>query len=156
MKDIYGQRHYIYQKNNINIDFKLEMDSFEEGQFTMYMWMYEGTLLKPSSIQENLDSMIGGWFDVNNFVKLNGTYDADYEIYKLRTYAGKSFSEDAPLYCVTLDVTEEVYNAYLASEDGDVYTSYNNALKEMGYTMYRVNNRPYTYVSRGQTHYVWE
>lgn len=156
MKDIYGQRHYIYQKNNINIDFKLEMDSFEEGQFTMYMWMYEGTLLKPSSIQENLDSMIGSWFDVNNFVKLSGTYDADYEIYKLRDYAGKSFSEDAPLYCVTLDVTEEVYNAYLASEDGDVHSAYNNALKEMGYTMYRVNNKPYTYTSRGQTHYVWQ
>lgn len=146
VKDMYEQRHILYQMNNVNFDMLVtqDTDTYEENMRTIYMWIYEGNLISPRKIEEHIKEDIGSWFNVDNFVKLSGTYDADYTIYKLREYAGKFYSEDNPLYCITLDV------------DTNIFDDYNKALVALGYKSYRVNNRPYTYVSRGQTHYVYE
>ena len=144
VKDMYDQRHILYQKSDVNFDMLITPDTYEEGKYTIYMWMYKGTLIAPSKIEEHIKEDIGTWFNVDNFVKLSGTYDADYTIYKLREYAGKFYTEDNPLYCIALDV------------DTNIFDDYNKALVAQGYKTYRVNNRPYTYTSRGQTHYVYE
>ena len=144
VKDMYDQRHIIYQKGNVNIDMLITEDTYEENMYTIFMWIYEGALITPSKVEEKLQDEIGEWFDVSSFVKLSGTYDADYTIYKLREYAGKFYSEENPLYCVTLDTKTNIFNSYC------------EALIDMGYKSYRVNNFPYTYITRGQPHYVFE
>ena len=145
VKDRSDQRHILYQKNNVNFDMLITPDTYEENKFTLYMWMYSGELIVPSSTEERLQEEIGDWFNVENFLKFSGTYDADYTIYKLREYAGEFYSEENPLYCITIDTNE------------DIFDGYNLALtKEMGYKSYRVNNFPYTYMTRGQLHYVYE
>lgn len=143
MKDAYESRHILYQIGDVNVDVLPTLGGSGD-EYTLYMWIYEGELLKGKSIHERLEEKIGDWFNVENFLKYTGTYDADYEIYALRSYAGKSYSAENPLYCVTIDTDEKI------TED------YNKTLIEMGYRQYRGdNNRPYTYTTRGQTHSVF-
>ena len=144
IKDIGSGRHIIYQKGQINLDMFTMEENFEEGVLTVYMWMYDSALLTSKTVKERLNEKIGSWFNVDNFLILSGTYDADYTVYELRAYANNFFTEDNPLYCVALDTQENKFEEY------------NYALIELGYKTYRVNNRPYTYTSRGQQHYVYQ
>ena len=144
IKDVGNGRHVIYQKSNVNLDLFTMEANFEEGVLTVYMWMYDSKLLTSKTVQERLNEKIGSWFNVDNFLRLSGTYDADYTVFELRAYADKTFTEDNPLYCVALDTQENKFEEY------------NYALIELGYKTYRVNNRPYTYTSRGQQHYVYQ
>ena len=144
IKDYFYARHIIYQIGDTVIDINYSLSATASEEFYLLnMWVYNGEMLKTKSLEENLDEKIGDFFDVDNFLRLSGTYDADYTIFELSTYAGVDFSND-PLLCVALDL------------DRNTLADYSAGLIELGYKQYRnENNRPYTYKTRGQSHSVF-
>ena len=139
IKDGFSAKHHIYKYNDTIIDFTYTIAQ-EDSNGTLNIWVYNGELLRTQTIKERLEAEIGSWFNVDNFVQLDGTYDYDYTLFKLYDYANNSYSLDNPLYCVAIDTNE------LIRDD------FNRALIEKGYTQYMQGNIPYSYVSRGQVH----
>ena len=74
----------IYSKGNANIDMIIDKTSSAET-LSINMWVYNGALILPKLIKDELKEKISAWFNVENFLKLTGTYDADYTVYELRS-----------------------------------------------------------------------
>lgn len=145
VKDMYNFRHTIYTIGNVNIDYIIDNREGAE-KVSLNVWIYEGSLILPKLIKDQLKEKVGTWFDVENFLKLSGTYDADYTIYELRTYANHFFNEDSPLLCITVDTKEKITDQYNRT-----------LVQQMGYKQCKNdNNKPYSYKSRGQNHSVFE
>ena len=142
IKDSYGFRHIIFTNNDTIFDILYLSSNMTGSESQLNIWIYKSdTIVQMPSIAQAINNKIN-WFKADNFLKLTGTYDADYTIYELESYANTVYNE--PLICVTLDLNRNV------SED------YKRALvQELGYSQYKENNKIYTYVSRGQTHYVF-
>ena len=145
VKDKFLFRHMIYSKGNANIDMIIDKTSSAET-LSINMWVYNGALILPKLIKDELKEKISAWFNVENFLKLTGTYDADYTVYELRSYANHFFNEDSPLYCVTIDTKEKITDQYNRT-----------LVQEMKYKQCKGdNNKPYSYKTRGQNHAVFE
>jgi len=142
VKDSYGFRHVIFKNDGMVFDVLYLSSNITGQQSQLSMWIYKSDdIIQMPNIAKAVSNKIS-WFNANDFLKLAGTYDADYTIYELDNYANTMYDE--PLICVTLDLNRNV------SED------YKRALvQELGYSQYKENNKIYTYISRGQTHYVF-
>lgn len=142
IRDLYGRKHTIYQINDsINVDMMSIINNTDDN-FTLNIWIYEGEVIKGKMILDRIDDIIGDWFNINDFYKLNGTFDADYSIFELREYAGE-FYDESPIFCVAIDTQNKIIDDYC------------KGLINLGYKQYRVGNKAYTYKTRGQIHYVF-
>ena len=144
IKDAYSGKHYIYKYNDTIIDISLNA-GYESITGMCNMWVYNGELLRCPNIKEKLESEIGSWFNVDDFLVASNTYDYDYNVVKLLDYANNTYTLEDPLYCVTIDTNENIRDTYNRT-----------LVKEMGYSQKMNGNVPYTYTSRGQTHYIFE
>lgn len=143
IKDVASGKHVIYKKNDIYLDITIAEASFEEGIYTINSWLYQGELVHGEFITDIVAKKVP-FFATEDFVKLAGTYDADYSHFELTNYAGNDYSKDNPLNVFVLDSNE------------DLFSELRQAYIEKGYTQYRdENNRIYTYRTRGQLHYVY-
>ena len=139
IRDIYEGPHAIYTYNDKIIDIQLAISNTDDV-YVLNIWIYSGEMLRTPNLKEKLNSEIGSWFDVDNFLLFNNTYDKDYTIFKLYDYANISFTAESPLYCVTLDTQEPILMDYCYQL---VFT--------LGYKQLRDS-----YISRGQSHYLFE
>ena len=135
-------KHTILKNGDIVIDITIQDVLYGEDKNLM-MWVYKGNVIQGKTIETIIQESVGSFFDINDFVKLEGTYDANYAHYGLLNYAGRDFDVDNPLHVITLDVNEDYFknlrDAYLAK----------------GYKYWRLeDNTMYTYKTRGQNHYV--
>ena len=145
INDGYTLRHQIYQKDDLIIDL-CYMTSSDTGQYdVLNIWFYKGDIVHSKYIKESLNEKIGSWFNVDNFLILTDTYDADYSLFQLKEYASISFEDNSPLTCVCLDLKKDVVEDYKIA-----------LVKTLGYSQYRLENgKPYSYIARGKTHYVF-
>lgn len=144
IKDRYNGKHYIYTYNGTVIDIQNAENQQSETE-VVNIWIYNGEILKTPSIKQRLDNSIGSWFNKDNFLILENTYDYDYTLFSLLDYANNSYTQENPLYCVTLDTQENIRDQYCLG-----------LVKQLGYSQYKVDNKAYTYTSRGQIHYVFQ
>lgn len=142
INDAYLSRHQIYKKDNVYVDILLSDTFYEEGTKALNMWIYQGELVSTPSIQEIIREKVP-YFDADDFVTPASIYSADVGYYELPNYAGNVFEEGHYLSCVTLDVNEDCFSALRATY-----------LNEKGYKTARVNDKIYTYNTRGSNHYV--
>lgn len=143
--DKYDYRHLIYTYNGAIIDMMYVPATWSGYSNQLSIWIYKADasdLIRCPSIQERIKDK-ASWFDTSTFLKLQGSYDADYHIYEISNYAGTEY--ETPLIDITLDLN------YNAGED------YKKALvQQMGYKQYKVNGKSYTYTARGQVHYIFQ
>lgn len=144
IEDAFSGKNYIYKYNDTFINIALNA-GYESTTGMCNMWVYNGELLRCANIKERLESAIGSWFNVDDFLVASNTYDYDYEVFKLLDYANNTYTLEDPLYCVTIDTNENIRDTYNKT-----------LVKEMGYSQKMKGNVPYTYLSRGQTHYIFE
>ena len=145
VKDIYGRRQSIYQLNDTKSFLAIAVipDDYEENQVSIEMWVYNrDTALLPKLIEDKLDAVVSDFFEIDEFTRKKGTYDADYLVFELDTYAGKVYN-DKPLVALTVNSTESSATNYAKQ-----------LIQEKGYKQYKVNNIPYSYTTRGQAHLV--
>lgn len=142
IKDNYSRRHQIYKMGDIYIDILLEAANFSENEKSFNMWIYQGDMIYKVKVQEKIKENIS-YFDVNDFITLDNVKDADMGYYQLPSYAGNVFTNDY-LNCITIDVNEDCF--------ASLRSSYIN---DKGFKTTRdVNNKIYTYNTRGSNHYV--
>lgn len=138
IRDFSSKRHVIFTKGRYIIDVSYVNDW--SGSI-FYMWIYRSdNVLRMASIEEKIEEQVGSFFDIKNFLKLTGTFDADYLIHSLYSYAGTDYS-DNPITCVTLDLNENKYFDYVSS-----------LVQDLGYSQYRVDGRVAYYTIRGASH----
>lgn len=141
-RDVRANIHRIYQQGDVILDFLYEA-SFGGG-VVVYIWMYEGDLVYNKTIKEQVANGIS-WFNVEDFVVLDGTYESNYTYFELLNFAGRNFTEENPLHCITLDLNE------------DRFTDLRRAYADKGYSQARTStNTIYTYTTRGSNHYVYQ
>ncbi len=138
--DAYSTRHYLYDYGNVHLDFYISMLS--EDSYLLTIFIYKGDRIKPIPIYERVKAKLGDWFTEDYFSLLPNSYDANYTVYSIETFAGTDYSAN-PLITITYD-----------SHD-DRFMEYNRSLIEKGYKQYRVNGTPYSYRCRGKIHYVF-
>ncbi len=144
VEDVTNARHQIYTKDDYVVDFIVQSAMFDYENKMISLWIYKGDILQKETIFEVVEAEVGDFFDVNDFIKLSNSYDADYTHFELINYAGRDFTKEDPLHVFTIDLN---YNAL--TELVDLYRN------EKGYSYYRnENNSLYTYITRGSTHYV--
>lgn len=138
IKDVSRERHTILTKNDVVVDL-----TFDAKSNAIQCWIYTSPIIRMASIEEQLQAKIGTWFDVeSDFIRMTGTYDADYSLVDVYSYAGNNYENSSPITVVTLDLQE------------DVLTDYRRLLvTELGYKQYRdENNKPASYKVRGSSH----
>lgn len=139
IKDAYTGIHSLYTYNGTVID--VQYDSPEEGEkAALNIWLYNDEMIRTPNIKEKLNAAIGTWFDVDDFLVYNNTFDKDYTLFTLLDYANTSFTKENPLYCVGLDTQEPIMYEYCAV-----------LVNELGFTQVRDQ-----YISRGQLHLIFE
>ena len=141
--DIQGKRHVLLKyEPNIYIS----ISSFNDGYSSPYyeMWVYKNDEpIIPTPIEERLHSVTKDFFDIDSFTRMTGSFDADYNVFQIKNYAGIKFEEE-PLVLYTVNV-----------DSPSKLTDYARQLiQEKGYKQYKINNIPYTYTTRGQAHTV--
>ncbi len=143
--DTYALRHSIYTYNGYIIDVMYQAATWMGASNSLSIWIYKSDtehMVRTPSIQERLKEK-APWFDTTTFLRYSDSYDADYNVFEITNYANVKYQE--PLIAVTLDLQENVGEDYKMK-----------LVQEMGYKMYRVDGKAYTYKSRGQTHYVFQ
>ncbi len=143
--DRYDRRHTIYKKDNTYVDYYVQSGLYGSGG-SINIWFYQGDLIYSTRVQEQIADNIS-FFDVDDFVQLDGIDDADMHYYQIPAYAGRKFEKGNYLDCVLVDSTE------------DRFTELRQAyIKNKGYKTYRVGGAetgtPYNYKTRGANHYV--
>ena len=144
VKDAFAGKHYIYKYNDTVIDIQAQ-ETGNVGVSNINMWVYNGEIIRTPNIKENLNSKIGSWFNKDNFLVLEGTNDYSYQLFELYDYANIDGIYENPMYCVTLDTQENIRDNYCKG-----------LIQKLGYSQYKVNNKAYTYITRGQVHYVFQ
>lgn len=142
IKDNNSKRHSIYKMGEVIADFQATKSSFG-NEYTVEIWVYKGDLIYKNTIAEVLDEKLS-YFDADDFIIPEGSYQADCTYYELPSVDGQKFEHGSYVSCVCLDVDEDIFS--------DLRKRY---LNEKGYSLYRnADNSVYTYRSRGSTHYV--
>lgn len=144
IKDDYKRRHIIYQKDNYYVDLFTQEDVFgEDGLMVFNMWIYKGNLIYHKTIQEQLKESVP-FFNVDDFIQMDGVYDADMNYFELTSYAGKEYKNGEHISCVTINTNNEIF--------AELRSKYRT---EKGYSTVRnADNSIYTYSTRGSTHYL--
>lgn len=144
IKDDYKRRHIIYQKDNYYVDLFTQEDVFgEDGLMIFNMWIYKGNLIYHKTIQEQLKESVP-FFNVDDFIQMDGVYDADMNYFELTSYAGKEYKNGEHISCVTINTNNEIF--------AELRSKYRT---EKGYSTVRnADNSIYTYSTRGSTHYL--
>ena len=144
IKDDYKRRHIIYQKDNYYVDLFTQEDVFgEDGLMIFNMWIYKGNLIYYKTIQEQLKESVP-FFNVDDFIQMDGVYDADMNYFELTSYAGKEYKNGEHISCVTINTNNEIF--------AELRSKYRT---EKGYSTVRnADNSIYTYSTRGSTHYL--
>ena len=141
-KDSYSRVHYIYKMGQTVVDIYTQTNAFD-GTLTLNMWIYQGEVIYYTKIAELLAEKVS-FFNSEDFIQPDGTYESDYTYYELPVVAGKKLETGNYISTVTLDVTEDTF-ASLRSK----------YIKEKGYSTYRnSDNSIYNYTTRGSSHYV--
>lgn len=139
-----GFIHYVYQYNDVYIDVVLNVTSN-----LLQLFIYRNdTMIRSKTINEKIDQYCSSFFDSDEFIKLDGTYDYNYQLYRLSSYAGHIFTEDNKLTVATMDLNT------------DRFQELRTAYREIGYKQYREDindstSKVYSYVTRGVSHYVY-
>ncbi|GEM_PF-2379060 len=135
-----GSDHYIYNvKDDVYLDIQVPYKD-DDGTFTIMSFMYrDEKIVRGPTIRERIDANCSSFFDSSEFIILDGTHDADYHSYSMKSWAGNDFS-DNPLFVTTMNIQEdrleELMRAYIAA----------------GYKQYRpTGTRPFSYITRGAT-----
>ena len=146
VNDLYGRRQKVYNLDKTNTYLAITHiydTTYSEPEGSIEMWVYNrDTVLLPKSPEELLSDVTSTFFDMEEFTRANGSYAADYEVFELDSFAGKMFTNE-PLICYTIETTEK-----------SAYNYAKQLISELGYKQYKVNNVPYSYITRGQSHYV--
>lgn len=145
IKDTYGNKHYLFTKDTLVIDILLYDNASysSEAEYSIYMWIYEGDIIKSPSIQDILKSNIS-YFDSSDFI-IDDLYDYYFTYYQLPNYAGNTFEEGNYLNCITMDTSKG--NSYLLELTKKYIAE--------GYKVLRnSDNTYYSYITRGSSHYV--
>ena len=145
IRDEYKRRHIIYQKDNFYVDLFAEENTLgEDGDMVFNMWIYKGELIYYRTVQEQLRDSLP-FFNVDDFIQMDGVYDADLNYFELTSYAGKEYKNDEHIACVTISTNSDIFS--------ELRSKYRT---EKGYTAVRNNdNSIYTYNTRGSNHYVF-
>ena len=142
IKDDNSKSHSIYKMGDVYVDFRAVKSSFG-STYTVEIWVYKGELIYKNTISEVLAENLS-YFNSDDFIIPEGSYQADCTYYELPSVDGQKFEHGSYVPCVTLDVDEDIFT--------DLRKRY---LNEKGYSLYRnSDNSVYTYRSRGSTHYV--
>ncbi len=142
IKDDNSKKHSIYKMNDVYVDFRSTKSSFG-GDCSVEIWIYKGELIYKDTISEILAEKIS-YFDSDDFIIPEGSYQADFTYYDLPSADGQKFEHGSYIPCVTLDVDEDIFQSLRK-----------RYLSEKGYSLYRnSDNSVYTYRTRGSTHYV--
>ncbi|MDD7316671.1 MAG: hypothetical protein PUG55_04495 [Bacillales bacterium] len=139
-------QHFLFQLNDVYIDV---VPIVEDTSATVYTFIYRNDKpIRSKSIQEKIDEHCSSFFDSNEFIKLDGTYDINYHFYSLSSYAGHRFDDNNKLSVATMDLSV------------DRFKELRDAYRKIGYKQYRVDiNDPYSevysYITRGVSHVVY-
>ena len=145
-----GSRHIIYQKDDIVLD----ISNKSEDENAVYIWVYRGDMVRTKTLTEKLEEAIGSWYNASEFPRLQDTYEADYEVHSLESYAGVDYEE--PLTVVTCDVTKEFATNYYSKYSRTVDSGYRKAVLDSGFKTVRDDkNLPLTQKVRGQNQYTF-
>ena len=141
--DIYSKRHVLLRYQE---DIYASVALFEDGYSPSYyeMWIYRND--KPIitvPIEEKLSDAAKDFYNIESFSRLAGSFDADYNVFQIKNYAGLKFEEN-PLLLYTINVDSPAKVTEYAKQ----------LIKEKGYKQYKVNGAGYTYTTRGQGHTV--
>ena len=144
IKDDYKRRHIIYQKDNYYVDLYTQENVLGEDTSLIFnMWIYKGDLIYYKTVQEQLKESVP-FFNVDDFIQMDGVYDADMNYFELTSYAGKEYKNGEHVSCVTIDTNSEIFS--------ELRSKYRT---EKGYSTVRNDdNSLYTYSTRGSTHYL--
>lgn len=144
VKDEYGlMKHSIYQNGDYYVDILYANASYYD-EFALEIFVYQKDQpVLPKGLLETLEELVGDFFNVDEFIYLEDTYDGDYSIYNLKNYAGNDFS-DNPLTVVALDMKQTI----------DLQ-GYAKQYLDAGYSQFRdENNKAITHKVRGRIAYV--
>ena len=144
-KDIQNKTHYVFSNNQgAYASVALVTDDYysESAYIEMFIYANETPVL-PALVEEKLEALVGDYFDMDNFFRFSGTYDYDYQVFELTSYAGTSYEEN-PLICYTINVDSSTDLSNYAKE----------LIRQHGYKQYKVDGVPYSYNTRGQSHLV--
>ncbi len=142
IKDDSSKSHSIYKMGDVYADFRTMQSSFGNG-YTVEIWVYKGKLIYKNTISEILAEKLS-FFDADDFILPEGSYQADCTYYELPSAAGQKFERGSYIPCVTLDVDEDIFQSLRK-----------RYINEKGYSLCRnSDNSVYTYRTRGSTHYV--
>lgn len=142
VKDGSGSKHEIYKLNDNYLDLFITEDPYDETKSNIMAWIYEGTLVKTLNAFEELYAKVS-WIGEADFKMFPSTYDADYTLFMFHHYGNLEF-QDNELFCITLDVKE------------DIYDDYRKSFFDSGFSTLRdSNNVPLSYKARGVQHYIY-
>lgn len=138
------RKHIIYQKDSYYVDVLIQEDPLSDDDSLIFsMWIYEGNFIYYKTVQEQLKSNVP-FFNVDDFIQMDGVYDADMNYFELTSYAGKEYKNGEYISCVTIDTNEEIFS-----------TLRSKYISEKGYSTVRnQDNTIYTYNTRGSNHYI--
>lgn len=144
IRDTGGSLHYILVKGSSIVD--MAANSSYSG-YTIVLFLYHATsYLHGTTLNEKIATAFPSEFPASDYVKISGSYEADYSFFALTSYAGNTYSGDKfKVSCISL------HGDYAAS-----IASYNDlvaAYQAKGYSYYTDSaGKVVTYRTRGVTH----
>lgn len=142
IKDSSGSKHEIYKLNDNYLDLFITEDPYDETKSNVMAWIYESELIKAPNAFEQLYASVS-WVSESDLKIFPSTYEADYTLFMFHNYGNLEF-KDNELFCITLDVKE------------DIYDNYRKSFFESGFSTLRdSNNTPISYKARGVQHYIY-
>lgn len=155
VRDLSKNRHILFTKGTYVFDVMFSTSNSN----TISLYVYEGEMIRGKLLAEKIDELNRSYITSADVPLLQDTFDAEYDLYTLDSYANKDYS-DEPLMVVTCDLTSDFASNYLSKYGESFETGYKRAIINAGYTTYRkgdgsTSNPPLTQKVRGQTQYYY-
>jgi hypothetical protein len=143
-----GLTHNIYQNGNAIVDVSLQQGM---SGYAMVLYLYQAsTYIHGASFLESFATKTPTGFPISDYVKVSGTYEADYTYYELTHYAGNIYLKNKFLVsCISLHGD--------SLSDNTTYTNLIASYTAEGYATYKDDaGSKVTYRTRGVTHTLLE
>lgn len=143
-KDIQNKVHHVFDNNEgVYISMSITFDEYSSSpDGFVEMWIYNNDKpVLPLLIEEKLSAVVGDYYDMELFERYANTYDSDYNVFQLTSYAGKDFSEN-PLVCYTINVDSTSATSDYAKQ----------LIRNHGFKQYKENGQITSYTTRNSSH----
>ena len=145
-KDIQNKVHHVFDNGEgVYISMSISFDEYSSTtKGFVEMWIYNNDKpVLPLLVEDKLSAVVADYYDMDMFERYANTYDADYNVFQLTSYAGKDFSEN-PLVCYTINVDSTSASSDYAKQ----------LIKNHGFKQYKVDGKIVSYTTRNSSHLI--